>query len=302
MTAAPLGLCCQVQMHRHADALPMPNTARPHARFHIHIRPTRGWTALDPRTIWANRELLYFLIWRDLKVRYAQTALGAAWAVLQPLSMMLLFTLLFSRLSGLRSSQTPYPLFAYAALLPWTFFSNATTHGAHSLVGSAHILTKAYFPRVLIPLAAVLSCLVDLLLGLTMLVPLMVFYRTMPGWHLLWLPVAIALTTVVALGAGIWIAAVNVKYRDVRFALPFAIQLWLFASPVFYSIDQLPPGWQWLAALNPVAAPIEAFRASLLGLPLDPRLLLMSGGAMLLLLVAAAVTFRRVEHSFADIV
>lgn len=270
--------------------------------MHIRIRPTRGWTALDPRTLWANRELLYFLIWRDLKVRYAQTALGAAWAVLQPLSMMLLFTVLFSRFSDFRSSPAPYPLFAYAALLPWTFFSNATTHGAHSLVGSAHILTKVYFPRVLIPLAAVLSCLVDLLLGLTMLVPLMAFYRTAPGWHLLWLPVTIALTMVVALGAGIWISAVNVRYRDVRFALPFVIQLWLFASPVFYSTDQLPARWQWVAALNPVAAPIEAFRASLLGLPIDGGLLLTSGGATLLLLAAAALTFRRVEGSFADIV
>jgi lipopolysaccharide transport system permease protein len=269
---------------------------------HIRIRPGRGWTALDPRALWANRELLYFLIWRDLKVRYAQTALGAAWAVLQPLSMMLLFTLLFSRIAGLRSSETPYPLFAYAALLPWTFFSNATSHAAHSLVGSAHILTKVYFPRVLIPLAAVLSCLVDLLLGLTMLAPLMAFYRTAPGWHLLWLPAAIALATVVALGAGIWIAAVNVKYRDVRFALPFVIQLWLFASPVFYSTDQLPARWQWVAALNPVAAPIEAFRSSLLGLPIDLRLLWVGAGATLLLLTVAALTFRRVERSFADIV
>jgi lipopolysaccharide transport system permease protein len=269
---------------------------------HIRIRPQRGWTALDPRALWVDRELLALLIWRDLRVRYAQTALGAAWAVLQPLSMMLLFTVLFSRIAGLRSGEAPYPLFAYAALLPWTFFSSATTHAAHSLVGSAHILTKVYFPRVFIPLAAVLSCLVDLLLGLAMIAPLMAFYRVLPGWHLLWLPLAIALATVVAIGAGVWIAAVNVKYRDVRFALPFVIQLWLFASPVFYSIDQLPARWQWVAAVNPVAAPIEAFRASLLGLPIDVRLLWMSGGATLLLLAVAAVTFRRVERSFADIV
>ena len=270
--------------------------------MHIRIRPARGWTALDPRALWANRELLYFLIWRDLKVRYAQTALGAAWAVLQPLSMMILFTILFSRVSGLRSGDTPYPLFAYAALLPWTFLSNATTHAAHSLVGSAHILTKVYFPRVLIPLAAVLSCLVDLLLGLTILAPLMAYYRAAPGWHLLWLPAAAALATIVALGTGIWIAAINVKYRDVRYALPFVIQLWLFASPVFYSIDQLPARWQWVAALNPVAGPIEAFRASLLGLPVDLRVQWMSGAATLLLLAVAAATFRRVERSFADIV
>ncbi len=269
---------------------------------HIRIRPGRGWTALDPRALWASRELLYLLIWRDLKVRYAQTALGIVWALLQPLLMMLLFTVLFSRMSVLQSSQVPYPLFAYAALVPWTFFSSATTHAAHSLVGSAHILTKVYFPRVLIPLAAVLSYLVDLLLGLTMLVPLMAFYGVAPGWHLLWLPLAVALATVVALGAGVWIAAVNVKYRDVRFALPFLIQLSLFASPVFYSTDRLPPRWQWVAAANPVAAPIEALRASLLGLPIDLPLLWISGGATLLLLAAAAVTFRRVERSFADIV
>ena len=270
--------------------------------MHIRIRPGRGWTALDPRALWAHRELLYFLIWRDLKVRYAQTALGAAWAVLQPLSMMLLFTILFSRFSPLHSSQAPYPLFAYAALLPWTFVSNATSHGAHSLVGNAHILTKVYFPRIFIPLAAVLSGLVDMMIGLAVLAPLMAFFRAAPGWHLLWMPVAIALATVVAIGAGIWFAAVNVKYRDVRFALPFLIQLWLFGSPVFYSIDQLPERWRWAAALNPIAAPIEAFRASLLGFPIDLAVLSMSGATTVLLLAAAGVTFRRIERSFADIV
>lgn len=270
--------------------------------MHTRIRPGRGWTALDPRALWASRELLYFLIWRDLKVRYAQTALGVAWAVLQPLSMMILFTVLFSRVPGRRSIDAPYPLFAYAALLPWTLASNATTHAAHSLVGNAHILTKVYFPRVLIPLAAVLSCLVDLVPGLAMLAPLMVFYRVAPGWHLLWLPAAVAFAAAVALGAGVWMAAVNVKFRDVRFALPFAIQIWLFASPVFYSIDQVPARWQWLAAANPIAAPIEVFRASLLGLPIDGRLLWIGAATTLLLLAVAAATFRRVDRSFADIV
>lgn len=270
--------------------------------MHTRIRPGRGWTALDPRVLWASRELLAFLIWRDLKVRYAQTALGVAWAVLQPLAMMILFTLLFSRFSTLHAADTPYPLFAYAALLPWTFVANATTHAAHSLVGNAHILTKVYFPRVLIPLAAVLSSLVDLLPGLAMLAPLMAYYRVAPGWHLLWLPVAVALAVAVALGAGVWIAAVNVKYRDVRFALPFAVQLWLFASPVFYAAEHLPARWQWVAAANPIAAPIDVFRAALLGLPTDRRVLWMSGAATLLLLAAAAVTFRRVDRSFADIV
>src|SRR5262245_4719858 len=200
--------------------------------------------------------------------------------------MLLVFTMLFSHVSGFRPGEAPYPLFAYAGLLPWTFFSNATTYSAHSLVGSAPILTKVYFPRLLVPLAAVFSYLVDLMLTLAMLVPLMAFYHAAPGWRLLWLPAAVALTTVVALGAGIWIAAINVKYRDVRFALPFAIQLLLFASPVFYSIDQLPARWQWILALNPVAAPIAVFRASLLDLPIDVHLLLISGAATLVLLAA----------------
>ena len=269
---------------------------------HIRIRPGRGWTALDPRALWTNRELLYFLIWRDLKVRYSQTALGAAWAVLQPLSMMLVFSVAFSRVAALPSVETPYALFAYAALLPWTLVSNATSLGAYSLVGASYMLTKIYFPRILIPLAAILSCLVDLLLGLAILVPLLAFYRVVPGWHILWLPLAIALSTVVALGAGIWVAAVNVKYRDVRFALPFVIQLWLFALPVFYSIDQLPARWQWVAALNPMAAPIDAFRASVLGVPIDTGRLWLGALSTLLLLTVSALTFRRIERSFADIV
>jgi homopolymeric O-antigen transport system permease protein len=269
---------------------------------HIRIRAIKGWAALSLKDLWPRRELLYFLIWRDIKVRYAQTALGALWAVLQPLSMMLLFTVLFSRLSSLATTKTPYPLFAYAGLLPWTFFSNAITHGGHSLVGSAHIITKVYFPRVLIPIAAVLSGLVDLMIGLTVLIPLMLFYRTAPTWQLLGLPLAIGFTTLVALGTGVWIAAVNVKYRDVRFALPFIVQLWLFASPVFYATDSLPARWQWALALNPLAAPIEVFRASLLGLPMNRQLLWISGGATIVLLAIAAWTFRRIERSFADIV
>ena len=274
----------------------------PYLKLHTRIRATSGWAALSPQALWSCRELLYFLTWRDLKVRYAQTALGAVWAVLQPLSMMFLFTVLFSRLSGLATAETPYPLFAYAGLLPWTFFSNAISHGGHSLVGSAHIITKVYFPRMLIPIAAVLSGLVDLRLGLAVLIPLMFFYRAAPTWQLLGLPVAIGLITVAALGTGIWIAAVNVKYRDVRFALPFIVQLWLFASPVFYSSDRLPERWRWVMAVNPVAAPIEVFRSSLLGLPMNQQLLWISGGATIVLLAIAAWTFRRIERSFADIV
>jgi homopolymeric O-antigen transport system permease protein len=269
---------------------------------HIRIRPQSGWTALDPRVLWAHRELLQFLIWRDLKVRYAQTALGAAWAIVQPLSMTVLFSVVFSRVAHPPSHGAAYPLFAYAALLPWTFFSNATMHGANSLVGSAQMLTKVYFPRVLVPAAAVLSCLVDLLLGLAMLAPLAAFYHAAPGWHLLWLPAAVGLATVVALGTGICLAAINVRYRDVRFALPFALQLWLFASPVFYSIEQLPGRWHWLASLNPVAAPIGLFRTAVLGLPADVGVYWIGGATTLVLLAAAAAAFRRADRSFADVV
>jgi lipopolysaccharide transport system permease protein len=268
----------------------------------IRIRATKGWASLDPRTIWASRELLSFLIWRDLKVRYAQTLLGAAWAVLQPLSMMAVFTVIFWRFSTAQPDHVPYPLLAYAGLLPWTFFSNATGHSAHSLVGSAHILTKVYFPRVLIPIAAVLSSLVDLLLALLLVAPLMAYYHVRPTWMLLTLPPAIVLTTVVALAVGVWIAAVNVKYRDVRFALPFLMQLWLFGSPVFYSTSQLPGRWRWIMAVNPVVAPIEAFRAALLAVPIDAWMVGVSVSSTIVLIACAAWIFCRIERSFADIV
>ena len=270
--------------------------------MHTRIRPTRGWTALDPRTIWANRELLSFLIWRDLKVRYAQTALGAAWAVLQPLSMMLLFTVLFSRIPDLQSTQAPYPLFAYAALLPWTFFSNATTHGAHSLVGSAHILTKVYFPRLLIPLASILSGLVDFAVAFAFLLVLMVVYRVPPAPQIVVLPFFVLGTMVVAAGAGVLFSALIVSYRDFRYVITFVVQLWLYATPVLYTIDIIPARWRFLYAINPMVGMVAGFRASVLGGPFPLDVVLVSIVSTMLLLAVGLRYFTAVERRFADVI
>ena len=268
----------------------------------VRIRASGGWVGLDLRSAWAYRELLYFLTWRDLKVRYKQTALGAAWAVLQPTLMMLVFTLFFGRLAGMPSDGVPYPLFAYAGLLPWTFFSNAVSGSGNSLVGSSHLITKVYFPRMIIPAAAVGAGLADLLLGFLVLVPLMLYYGVVPGAHLFMLVPLVLLAALLALGVGMWMSALNVKYRDVRFALPFLIQLWMFASPVIYPLSQVPQGWRWVMALNPMTGVIQGFRSALLGQPFDWGSLAASAAVTLAALVYAAYSFRRMEKSFADIV
>jgi lipopolysaccharide transport system permease protein len=252
------------------------------------------------RTLWAYRELLYFLTWRDVKVRYKQTALGAAWAVLQPLLLMLIFSFFFGRLAGIKSDSVPYPLFAYAGLLPWTFFANAVTNSGNSLVGSANLITKVYFPRILIPVAAVASGLVDLAIAFVLLVALMFYYGT--GLHLsvLVVPALVALVVLVAAAVGMWLAALNVKYRDVRYALPFLIQVWMFASPVIYPV----PGgrWRWLLALNPMTGIIQGFRSALLGQPFDLPTLGLAVGITLAALVSASLSFGRMEKSFADLI
>ena len=269
----------------------------------VRIRASGGgWAGLDLRSVWAYREQLYFLTWRDLKVRYKQTALGAAWAVLQPTLMMLVFTLFFGRLAGMPSDGVPYPLFAYAGLLPWTFFSNAVSGSGNSLVGSSHLITKVYFPRMIIPAAAVGAGLADLLLGFVVLVPLMLYYGVAPGAHLVMLVPLVLLAALLALGVGMWMSALNVKYRDVRFALPFLIQLWMFASPVIYPLSQVPQGWRWVMALNPLTGVIQGFRSALLGQPFDWGALAASAAVTLAALVYAAYSFRRMEKSFADIV
>jgi lipopolysaccharide transport system permease protein len=268
----------------------------------VIIEAGKKWAPLDLRSLWAYRELLYFLAWRDVKVRYKQTALGVAWAVLQPLCTMLIFTIFFGKLAGVPSDGMPYAVFALAGLVPWIFFSNAVTASGNSLVSNANLITKVFFPRLLIPGAAVGAGLVDLAIGLILLLPLMVYYRTPLSWGIASLPLIVLLLALLALGVGLWMSALNVKYRDVRYALPFLIQIWMFVSPVIYPISFLPRRWRWVLLLNPLTGLIENFRAALFGKPLDAVGLLTSAVLTLVVLIYAAFTFRRLEKSFADIV
>jgi len=268
----------------------------------VVIQPSRKWNLLNLKDIWAYRELLFFLTWRDVKVRYKQTALGAAWAILQPLFMMLIFTIFFGRLAGVGSSGIPYPLFALGGLVPWTFFANAITASGNSLVGSAHLITKVYFPRLIVPAAAMLAGLVDFLLAFLLLCILMVYYRVTLTVQILFLPVLILLTALFSLGVGTWMSALNVKYRDVRFALPFLIQLWLFVSSVILPSSAIPPKWRWLLMLNPMSGIIEGYRSALFGLPFDWLALSIAAVLTLLVLLYAIYAFARVERSFADII
>lgn len=268
----------------------------------VTIEPSGRWGVLNLRDLWSYRELLYFLIWRDVKVRYKQTALGVAWAIIQPLFTMLIFTLFFGRLAGVPSDNVPYPVFAYAGLLPWTFFANAVSSSGNSLVGSANLITKVYFPRMIIPAAAVGAGLVDLGIAFVVLVPLMFYYGVTISWSILMLPVLVMLTALLALGVGMWLSALNVKYRDVRFALPFLVQLWMFVSPVIYPTSFLPQRWRLLFAVNPMTGIIEGFRSALFGHAFNWTALAVATTIALAVLVYASFSFRRMEKSFADIV
>ena len=268
----------------------------------VVIQPSNRWSILSFKDIWAYRELLFFLTWRDVKVRYKQTALGAAWAILQPLFMMIIFTIFFGRLAAVDSSGIPYPLFALAGLVPWTFFANSITASGNSLVGSANLITKVYFPRLIVPAAAMLAGLVDFLLAFMMLVLLMIYYRVTLTVQVVFLPVLVLLTALFSLGVGTWMSALNVKYRDVRFALPFLIQLWLFVSSVILPSTSVPQKWRWLLMLNPMSGIIEGYRAALFGLPFDWPALGIASGLTIVVLLYAIYAFGRVERSFADII
>jgi lipopolysaccharide transport system permease protein len=269
----------------------------------VIIEPRRSWVALDVRGLWPYRELLYFLTWRDVKIRYKQTLFGVAWAVMQPLFTMIVFTLFFGRLAGMPSDGVPYPLFAYAGLLPWTFFANAITSSSNSLVGSANLITKVYFPRMIIPTAAVAAGLVDFAIAFVILIGLMAYYGVGVTWNMLMLLPLVALTTLLALGTGMLLSALNVKYRDVRFVLPFLVQLWMFVSPVIYPMSIVPETWQWVLALNPVSGIIENLRVALFGQrDFDWLSLATSAALTFALLIYSAYTFRRMEQSFADTV
>jgi len=252
--------------------------------------------------LWTHRELLYFLIWRDVKIRYKQTLLGAAWAIIQPLLTMLVFTFIFGRVAKIDSNGIPYPVFAYAALLPWTFFANAITASGNSIVGSAHLITKVYFPRPIIPIASVCASLVDLAVAFPMLVVLMFYYHsrfTVNAWFLVPL---VLLTTLLAIAVGMWISAINVKYRDVKFAMPFVVQIWMYLSPVAYPSSVIPARWRIVYTLNPFVGIIDGYRAALFGGAFDWKALAVSVAVTLGFLAYAAQQFRKMEKGFADII
>jgi lipopolysaccharide transport system permease protein len=267
------------------------------------IGPTSGWVGLRLRELWEFRELLYFLIWRDLKVRYRQTVLGAAWAVLQPFCTMLVFTLFFGRLAGLPSDGVPYPLFAYAGLVPWTFFAQGLTLSSNSLVANQALIRKVYFPRLVIPIATVVSSVVDFAIAFLVLLGMMAFYGITPSIQIVWLPWLFLLTIITALGAGLWLSAVNVLYRDVQYVVPFLVQVWLFTTPIVYPSSLIPEQWRAVYGLNPMAGVVEGFRWALLGSDTRPGpMLIASAMAALAMLAAGLFVFRRIEKTFSDVV
>ena len=269
----------------------------------IVIKPSRGWVSLKLDELWEYRDLLFFLAWRDISVRYKQTVLGAAWAIIQPFFTMLVFSLFFGRLANIPSDGVPYPVFSYAALLPWQYFATALANSADSLVGNANLLSKVYFPRLVIPMASVLPAAVDFAIAFVVLLGMMFFYGITPTWNIIWLPLFLLLALITALGAGLWLSAMNVQYRDIRYAVPFLIQFWLFASPVAYPSSMVPEQWRPLYGLNPMAGVIEGFRWALLNTETGPGpLMIVSVLAALGLLVSGAFYFRRMEKSFADVV
>jgi len=270
---------------------------------HIRIEPSQGWISLGLKELWQYRELLFFLTWRDIKVRYKQTALGAAWAIIQPLFTMLVFTIFFGRLAKVPSDGIPYPLFSYTALVPWQLFAYALTESSNSVVANERLITKVYFPRLVVPLASVLAALVDFAIAFTLVIAMMAWYHVRPTWAVLTLPLFVVFTTATALGVGLWLSALNVQYRDVRYTLTFLVQFWLFASPVAYSSTLVPARWRPLYGLNPMAGVIEGFRWALLGKSQAPGLMLaVSGLVVALVLVGGLYYYRRMEKTFADLV
>jgi lipopolysaccharide transport system permease protein len=269
----------------------------------LWIEPIRGWASLKLKELWEYRELLYFLVWRDIKVRYKQAALGAAWAILQPLLTMLIFSLFFGRLAKVPSDGIPYPLFSFTALVPWNFFATSLQQSSNSVVGSSNLITKVYFPRLAIPLASVLAGLVDFAISFGVLLLLMAYYRRVPTAHVLWLPLFALLAVLAAVGVGFWLSALNVKYRDIRYIVPFLVQFWMFASPIVYPTSMLPARWRTLYGLNPMTGVVDGFRWALLGTKTAPGpIVAASAIATFLFLTGGALYFRRMEAQFADVV
>ncbi|WP_246545483.1 ABC transporter permease [Pelotalea chapellei] len=269
----------------------------------VDIQPTKGLLHLDLFAVWQHRELLYFLVWRDVLTRYKQTAIGAGWVILQPLITMIIFTVIFGNLARFPSEGIPYPVFAFTALLPWTYFSQALARTSGSVVGSTNLVTKIYFPRLLIPLSAAIAPVVDLIFSFAVLLVLMAWYRITPTWGMLALPFFIVLAIMTALAVGLWFAALNVKYRDVGSIMPFIIQIWMYGSPIAYPVSMVPQKWQLLYGLNPLVGVIEGFRWALLGKAFpDVAVMAVSSIVVVLLLFGGIVYFKKSEQTFADLI
>ena len=281
----------------------MTSVNAPHTDLVTVIEPREGWVRLDLAELWKFRELVYFLTWRDIKVRYKQTVLGASWAILQPLMTMVVFSLFFGRLAKMPSDGVPYPLFSYAALVPWTLFASGVTNSAQRLVSSSNLLRKIYFPRLALPISTVTAALVDFAIAFSVLLIMMPIFGYRPTVYALLLPLFVLLALVTSLGVGLWVSAMNVQFRDVRYALPFLVQIWLFATPIAYPSSLLDEPWRTLYGVNPMVGVVEGFRWALLGTAIRPGpMILLSCVVAVLILITGALYFRRVERTFADIV
>ena len=267
------------------------------------IRPSRGWVAIKFRELWQYRELIYFFVWRDIKVRYKQTVLGAAWAIIQPFFTMVVFSIFFGRLAKMPSDGIPYPIFAYCALLPWNYFAEAMNRASNSMVDSANLIKKVYFPRLVVPLSAVISGLLDFVIAFTVLIAMMFYYKIIPRETLFLFPAFMLMAIATALGVGLWLSSMNVKYRDIRYVIPFLTQAWFFITPVVYPSSLLPGFWRIIYGLNPMVSVVEGFRWALLNKGQHPGWMFVVSVAMvLILLISGAFYFRRMEKTFADIV
>jgi lipopolysaccharide transport system permease protein len=269
----------------------------------IVIQPRQGLFHLELGSVWLYRELLYFLAWREIKVRYKQTVLGAMWAILQPLLTMIIFTIVFGNFAKIPSDGLPYPLFAYAALLPWEYFSQALSRSGAGVVNDASLIRKIYFPKLIIPLAAVVTPLVDFFLSLSILVGMMLWFRVIPAWSIMALPLFLLMALLTALSVGLWLSALNVRYRDIRYTIPFLTHLWMYASPIAYPVSLVPEKWRLLYSLNPLAGVVEGFRWALLGKESpDFRIMAVSAVAVLVVLLGGLVYFKKMEQTFADVI
>jgi len=269
----------------------------------VVIEPSKGWFDLKLRSVWDYRELLYFLAWRDLKARYAQTAMGLAWAVIQPLFMMLVFTVIFSSIARIPSDGIPYPIFAYTALVPWSYFAKSLDRSGFSVVAESNLITKVYFPRVIVPLAATLGGLLDFVIAFLMLIGLMAWFGVTPNWKIATVPFFLAVAVVASLAVSLWLSALFVKYRDIGAVVPLLTQVWMFATPVAYPMSMIPDRWRTLYAMNPMVGVVEGFRWALLGTTApDPALLAVNLLVIIILFVCGVAFFNRMANTFADVI